>query len=359
MKKLFLILISSGLLRASLDGWLFVWPAQYGYSPNIPYARFCLRNDLPQGLTARGAALRVCSKPGWLLGPEIGNWFYDQDIPNGETRGVGTPESWGAVSGTGYGTTGSLIMRPFIRNGELPYDERMVISVLVGPPPPILTTEALDGKHIRLLCSYQDDCYDKHYVFWKNEKDKSFQQIQISGDPTQYTLQVPYSSTEYQIYAGGTWNSGVPGAPPYEGFSETTTDTTFPHLSSRDWDFFSGPAQNKVIYDHENHRLYLVLVDQGKVWLLRGEKDPGKGIAWDEREYLLSDLLPRAWDPCIGLLETTLPWDTMLFCAFAGRIPRSPRPQNPWFWPHDPDIYIPWGFPFYPLSDKGYRGPIS
>jgi len=89
---------------------------------------------------------------------------------------------------------------------------------------------------------------------------------------------------------------------------------THPLLSSRVP--FSLDPSNSSKFADKGDRVYLVHEDQDRVWLAIGTKAIGN-IAWEDEEYLLSDLLPRAWDPCIGLLD--IGTDTMLFCAFMAR----------------------------------------
>jgi len=89
---------------------------------------------------------------------------------------------------------------------------------------------------------------------------------------------------------------------------------THPLLSSRVP--FSLDPSNSSKFADKGDRVYLVHEDQDRVWLAIGTKAIGN-IAWEDEEYLLSDLLPRAWDPCIGLLD--IGTDTMLFVAFVGR----------------------------------------
>jgi|GEM_PF-6753086 len=293
----------------------------------------------------RDAYLQFRWKDGgeWLLGGEEDIWIGT--IPSGQERTLRfVLSSDPNEPGDQRALLWYWIM---VKNGEVWPGLGFSCNPLPGPGPAnLLSATPLSSREINLTweATGNQGCCAGYYAAYRPEGQADFiLNPQLIVGATNYTLEVPYPSTEYELRMVTANYDGEPT----ELVSNSLFATTHPYLSSRTRDALDPSNGSKFL--EKGDKVYLVHEDQDKVWLITGKKDPGKGIAWDQREYLLSDLLPRAWDPCIGLLETTLPWDTMLFCAFAGRVP-----QNAGFWP--PDIC---GFPFYPLPDKGYRGPIS
>ncbi|MEO0181105.1 MAG: fibronectin type III domain-containing protein [candidate division WOR-3 bacterium] len=209
---------------------------------------------------------------------------YPNELEPGETDLIGS-FTFRCRPDVQYGTWSGIVLWPSVLNAELKpqHGDQITLGVLVGPPPPVLSEEAVSAHQINLSWYFpRDEHYYNggQYVCWKNEYEDEFKKIAIPSSLREYELEVPHASTEYQVYVGALWTGhGVPDAPPYEGFSETATDTTFPYLSSRSWDFFSGPEQNKVVYDPDNNRYYLVLVDQGKVWF---SYSTNGGMSWSE-----------------------------------------------------------------------------
>jgi hypothetical protein len=253
----------------------------------------------------------------WLIGGEENIWVGT--IPNG-----GSSEPVQIIISSDINEpyepnkVAWLYYRVLITNGEVsPQWVTFEVILLEGPGPAnLLSATPLSSREINLTWEVTGNrgCCAGYYAAYRPEGQADFiLNPQLIVGATDYTLEMPYPSTEYELRMVTANYDGEPT----ELVSNSLFATTHPYLSSRTQDALDPSNGSKFL--EKGDKVYLVHEDQDKVWLITGKKDPGKGIAWDQREYLLSDLLPRAWDPCIGLLETTLPWDTMLFCAFAGR----------------------------------------
>jgi len=142
------------------------------------------------------------------------------------------------------------------------------------------------------------------------------------------TLTVPYPSAQYtyQVIAFDGQVDHNESEP-----SDPASAITWPHLSARAP--YSLDPSNSSKFADKGDRVYLVHEDQDRVWLAIGTKAIGN-IDWEEDEYLLSDLLPEAWDPCIGLIDVL--GETKLFCAFVGRDGQLQKDQIYALW-FDPD----------------------
>ena len=204
---------------------------------------------------------------------------YIQTIPIGESRTFTFLFSADIEVPAGQTACVKLVITP--KNGEVaPAGIQVTVNLLPGPGPAnLLSATPLSSREINLVWEVtgNEGCCAGYYAAYKPEGQADFiLDPELIVGATDYTLEVPYPSTEYELQIVTANYDGEPT----ELVSNSLFAITHPYLSSRTRDALDPSNSSK--FTDKGDRVYLVHEDQDRVWLATGTNALGK-IDWEEQ----------------------------------------------------------------------------
>jgi len=216
------------------------------------------------GADMKDAYLHFWSREGdWLtVEPEGDIWIGT--IPDGEQRTTSFTLT-SDINEPG-GQTAELWYQVRIRNGEVqPSPLGFYITLLDGPGPAnLLSATPMSSREINLVWEVtgNEGCCGGYYVAYKPEGQSDFTlNPELIVGATDYTLEVPYPSTKYELRIVTANYDGEPT----ELVSNSLFAFTHPYLSSRVP--YSLDPSNSAKFVEKGDRVYLVHEDQDRVWI--------------------------------------------------------------------------------------------